>query len=115
MSEFVYLYRGGADRSNWTPEQNQQMMQKWMGWMETLKKAGHLKDGGSPLEMTGKVVHGGSKSVTDGPYLETKDAIGGFIIVTARNLDEATELSKGCPILQGVGCVEVRPIRPMPT
>ena len=51
--------------------------------------------------------------VTDGPYAEAKDLVAGFMIVKARDLAEAAELSKGCPILEGGGSVEVRPVLPM--
>ncbi len=91
----------------------QQMMTKWMSWIEKLEKSGHLKDGGAPLESKGKVVHGGKKNVTDGPYAEAKDVMGGYIIVSAKNLTEAVKLSKDCPILAGDGMVEVRPVRRM--
>ncbi|MDB3906757.1 YciI family protein [Crocinitomicaceae bacterium] len=49
-------------------------------------------------------------SITDGPYAEVKEIIGGFIVVTAENIDEATELAKGCPGLSNGGKVEVRDI-----
>jgi hypothetical protein len=116
MADFLYLFwnkDGKMPIDHVSPEEMQKMMQKWMGWMETLKKSGHLKDGGAPLEMTGKTVQGPRKSVVDGPYPEAKDAIGGFIIVTAKDIDEAAELSKGCPILESEGMVEVRPVREM--
>ena len=108
MSEFLFLYRGGdAGRS---PERMQQMMQKWMAWMKELGAKGHLKDQGHPLERTGKLVKGQKKAVTDGPYAETKDIVGGYTLIEARDLDQATELSKGCPIFENDGQVEVRPI-----
>ena len=108
MSEFLFLYRGGeAGRS---PERMQQMMQKWMAWMKELGAKGHLKDQGHPLERTGKLVKGQKKVVTDGPYAETKDVVGGYTLIEARDLDQATELSKGCPIFENDGQVEVRPI-----
>lgn len=49
--------------------------------------------------------------MTDGPHPEAKDVIGGFSLIIAKDLDEATELAKGCPILDLGGRVEVRPIR----
>lgn len=108
MSEFLFLYRGGeAGRS---PERMQQMMQKWMAWMKELGAKGHLKDQGHPLERTGKLVKGQKKVVMDGPYAETKDIVGGYTLIEARDLDQATELSKGCPIFENDGQVEVRPI-----
>jgi hypothetical protein len=111
MSEFVYLYRGGeTDRS---PEQAQKTMQKWMTWMKELGAKGHIKDQGQPLERAGKLVRGKQKSVTDGPFTETKDVVGGYTLIEARDLDQAVELSKGCPIFEVDGAVEVRPVMKM--
>jgi hypothetical protein len=86
-------------------------MEKWVAWFKDLGANGHLKDPGHPLEHTGKVVKGKQKMVTDGPYAETKDVVGGYIVVAAKDLDHALELSKGCPILEVGGSVEVRPIQ----
>jgi hypothetical protein len=111
MSEYVYLYRGGArDRS---PEQMQQVMQKWMAWMKDLGEKGHLKDHGQPLERAGKLVTGKHKTVTDGPFAEAKDVVGGYTLIEAGNLEQAVELSKGCPIFEVDGAVEVRPVMKM--
>ena len=108
MSEFVFLYRGGArDRS---PEQMQQMMQKWMAWMKDLGAKGHIKDRGQPLERAGKLVEGRQKIVMDGPFAEAKDVVGGYTLIEAEDLSEAVELSKGCPIFEVDGAVEVRPV-----
>jgi hypothetical protein len=91
----------------------QQMMQKWMTWMKELGAKGHIKDQGQPLERTGKVVKGKQKLVTDGPFAETKDLVGGYTLIEARDLDQAVELSKGCPIFEVEGAVEVRPVQKM--
>jgi hypothetical protein len=108
MSEFVFLYRGGeAGRS---PERMQEMLQKWMAWFKELGAKGHVKNQGHPLERSGKLVNGRRKTVTDGPFAETKDVVGGYSLIEARDLDEAVELSKGCPILENEGAVEVRPV-----
>ena len=88
-------------------------MQRWMAWMNDLDKKGHLKDRGQPLERTGKVVRGQQKTVTDGPFTEAKDLVGGFTLVEARDIDQAVELSRGCPVLEGGGSVEVRPVMEM--
>ncbi|HEV8599401.1 MAG TPA: YciI family protein [Gemmatimonadales bacterium] len=108
MPEFLYIYRGTQRPSD--PQEGQQILQKWMSWLEGLAKQGKLKDRGQPLEPTGKVVNGRAKTVTDGPYAEAKDLVGGFSLVEARDLDEAVELSKGCPALERGGTVEVRPL-----
>lgn len=116
MSEFILLYRATTDarrESMGTPERAQQSMQKWLGWMRDLETRGHLKDAGQPLDGGGKVVRGTSKDVVDGPYAETKDLIGGYSIVKADTIEQAAELAKGCPILDGGGSVEVRPVMQM--
>jgi len=59
------------------------------------------------------VVRGQNKTVTDGPFTEAKDLVGGFTLVEARDIDQAVELSRGCPIFEGGGSVEVRPIMKM--
>jgi len=111
MTEFIYLYRGGESPKS--PAEGQETMQKWMAWMKELGEKGNLKAVGSPLEKTGKLVSGKSKVVSDGPFAEAKDLIGGFTLVTAKDIDEAVALSKGCPIFLVGGAVEVRPILQM--
>jgi hypothetical protein len=109
MSEFTYLFRGRDTSAS--PEQMQKTMEKWVAWFKELGAKGHLKDPGHPLEHAGMVVRGTRKIVTDGPYAEAKDVVGGYIVVEATDLSQAVELSKGCPILDVEGSVEVRPIQ----
>jgi len=116
MSQFLYLYRmteAARQENMGTPERAQQSMQRWMAWMSELDRKGHLKDRGQPLERTGKVVRGPQKTVTDGPFTEAKDLVGGYTLVEAPDIDQAVELSRGCPIFEGGGSVEVRPIMKM--
>ena len=116
MSEFVLLYRSTSEQHReamGSPEKAQHSMTKWRAWMNDLQDKGHLKNFGQPLERVGKVVGGKKKAITDGPYAETKDVIGGYSIVEARDLDQAAQLAAGCPILDGGGSVEVRPVLQM--
>ncbi len=108
MNEFVFLYRGG--QTGRSPEQAQQVIQKWMAWFKELSENGHVKDRGQPLERSGKLVSGKRKAVTDGPFAEAKDVVGGYTLIVAKDLKEAAELSKSCPILEFDGQVEVRPV-----
>jgi hypothetical protein len=110
MSEYVFLYRG--DRSRMAPEEMQKSLQRWAAWMKQLGERGHLKDPGHPLDGAGKVVRARGGNVTDGPLVE-KDIVLGFTIVSARDVDEAATLAEGCPIIDGGGSVEVRPIMKM--
>jgi hypothetical protein len=109
MSDFTFLYRGRD--TNASPEQMQKTMEKWRAWFKDLGEKGHLKDIGHPLENAGKVVKGKQKAVTDGPFAEAEDVVGGFSLIQARDLDHAVELSKSCPILDVGGSVEVRQIQ----
>lgn len=118
MSEFVLLYRStneaylGAKSS---PETADRVMAKWQTWFKDMTDKGQLKDIGLPLDRSsGKVVGGKKKTVTDGPYAEAKEILGGFSIIKARDLDEAARIAAGCPILEVGGSVEVRSIAFLP-
>ena len=116
MSEYVLLYRNTAEAREaamGTPEKAQASWAKWRAWMDDMKAKGHLKNVGLPLEAPGCVVRG-QKSVTDGPFAETKEIVGGFSIIEARDLAHAAEIAAGCPIVAGGGSVEVRPVRTPP-
>jgi len=110
MKDFLFLFRGGTAATS--PAEQQQRMQRWTTWIEGLAKAGKTK-GGYPLETGGKYVSGPNKLVTDGPFPESKEVVGGYLIVTADDLTGAVEISKGCPIFGEGGGVEVRAIMPM--
>lgn len=110
MNEYLYLYRNGEKLS---PEQMQEQMGLWMDWLKELGAKGVLKSAGHPLERNGKLVSGAKATVTDGLFAEAKDIIGGYSIVSARDLDEAVLFTKGCPIFLTGGGVEVRPIMKM--
>jgi len=113
MSQFVFLFRASPEEQRealGTPERAQRSLQVWLAWIQDLEARGHLKSRGQPLERGGKVIAGGSKVVTDGPYVEVKDIVLGFNIIEARDLAHAVELASGCPMLDGGGSVEVRPV-----
>ena len=110
MAKFMYLFRNNpAAYQSISPEQMQQTVKKWMDWKDSLEKNGHVKQFGERLDGSGKVVRGKTKAVTDGPYVEVKDTVGGFMLVEAEDINRAVELSKGCPILDSDGTVEIRP------
>lgn len=113
MSEFMFLFRSNeedAQRAMGTPERAQQSMQAWFKWIRELESKGHLKSPGQPLARTGSVVRGKKRVVTDGPFLEAKDMVLGFMIVEARDIAHAAEIAGGCPMLEGEGSVEIRPV-----
>jgi hypothetical protein len=111
MSTFVLLFRVDEETQNQamgTPEAAQKSMAGWMAWVRELEANGHLKDPGQPLAREGKVLRSKTQ-VTDGPFVESKDLVAGFMVIEARDLDEAVRLASGCPMLPA-GSVEVRPI-----
>ena len=115
MSEFVYLYRGG--QTNQSPEARQQNIQKWMVWFKDLGDKGHVKSIGQPLERTGKLVKGKQKAITDGPFAEAKELVGGFALIQTQSREEAVEFTKTFMNIAGDGETEIRQLydaSPMP-
>ena len=85
-------------------------MGKFRTWFENLSAKGIVR-GGQPLGREGRVISGkGGRSVNDGPFAETKEAIGGYLLLTADSIEEATAIAKGMPSLDYGTRVEVRPI-----
>jgi hypothetical protein len=109
MKDYLLLFRGGE--MSQSPEESQAHMQRWMQWMGDLGKQGKFV-GAQPLNKTGKQVKGSNKVVTDGPFMEGKEMVGGYLICKAGSYDEVLEISKDCPILEfDSGIVEVREIQ----
>ena len=113
MSDFVFLFHSAeADyrEAMGTPERAQRSLLTWLAWIRELEAKGQLKNPGQPLERTGMIVRADRREVIDGPYAEAKDLVLGFLVVEARDLEQAAELSTGCPMLAGGGWVEIRPV-----
>ena len=112
MKEYLFLFRGGdAPTMQQSPEKWQAHMQKWMEWMGGLQQKEQLVSA-QPLSSDGKQITGTGKTVTDGPFIEGKEIVGGYLMCKADNYDEAVEIAKGCPILEfDNGKVEVREIK----
>lgn len=108
MKEFLLVFRREAS-IQMSPEQIQQMMKPWQDWIGSIAAQNKLVNAGNRLDSVGKVVKP-KNVITNGPYVETKEAVGGYTIIKAESLDEAAEMAKGCPILQVGGSVEIRPI-----
>jgi hypothetical protein len=113
MAKFLFVYRGdGSAEAKMSPDEMQQMMQKWGAWIGEAMSKGWMLDSGDALTMEGRVVDA-KKVVTDGPFVESKEIVGGFSIVQADTIDAAAELAKGCPGLLYGGKVEVRTLAGM--
>ena len=115
MKDYLLLFRGGDVRRSEAQKdaaQWQAHRMKWKSWMESLGKEGKFV-GGLPLATDGAVVNGSQKAVTDGPFTEGKEIVGGYLIIKASDQAEAVDLSKGCPVLEHEGSVEVRELLSM--
>lgn len=114
MEKFMLIFHGGSDVAPEmrAPEAMQAHMQKWFAWVEKLKKEGRYVSG-EPLEPTGKFISGPKKIVTDGPSAESNELVGGYFIVSAKNLNEAVALCDGYPDFIFNGKVQVRPVQKM--
>lgn len=109
---FMLLFRNAGEESHrhLTADQRAELTKKWNDWYEELTAKGKVQQG-RPLELTGRVVSGvRGERVVDGPYAEAKEAVGGYLMLTVRDLDEATEIAKQCPGLPIGLTVEVRPV-----
>src|SRR6267378_5183121 len=110
QNEYLLLFRGSGWDKGLSPEQLQKTMDQFMAWFERLKQQGKVK-AGQPLERTGKIVSGkNGRTVADGPFAESKEAIGGYFLLQVDDLDEAVEIAKQCPGLDYGIDVEVRPV-----
>ena len=108
MDEFMLIFRHEDGQKAASPEQIQVCMKQTMDWIGGIAAQNKFV-GGKGLSTEGKVIKKGD-AITDGPYAEVKESIAGFIIVKAKDFDDAVEMGRTCPILQGDNSVEVRKI-----
>jgi hypothetical protein len=113
MAEFLYLYRGSERvTAGMSPQQMQEYLQRFAGWIGSLGERKLLSSTScAPLDPSGKTLSGPKAVVTEGPYAEAKDLVGGFSVISAQDLDAAVVLARECPFLGVGGTVEVRQLR----
>jgi hypothetical protein len=110
MEEFILIMRHEDGTKVASPEQMQVWMKQTMDWIGGIAAQNKFVSGTGLPFADARVVNS-NKVVTNGPFGEIKETIGGFIIVKASAVDEAIEFAKGCPVLQGEGnTVEVRKV-----
>jgi len=113
MKNYALIFRGGMDFATASPDDIQNAMLKWKTWMDKLAEDGRYIPGGHRLGGPAAVVTGSQRLVTDGPFTEGKEVVGGFIAIKAADLDEAVMIAKGCPIQEFDGSTEVREVASM--
>jgi len=111
-TEYMLLFRSSDWSRDLAPEEMQKIMEQTYAWFDGLKAAGKFK-AAQPLFHEGRVLNGREGSiVTDGPFAESKEVVGGYLILKTNSLEEATRIARGWPLL-ACGCsLEVRPIAP---
>jgi hypothetical protein len=112
---YLFVFRNSTAPSTLTPEQMEQNFGKWLAWIQKMHAKGQYL-AGDPLEdAPGKVLRGprGGK-VTDGPFVEAKEIVAGYMLIAAKDFAEAVEIAKDCPGYEVNGSTEIRQIMPVP-
>jgi hypothetical protein len=108
--EYMLLFRGNDWHKGLSPEEMQDVANQWMAWFNRLTQQGKVL-AGNPLESEGKTVSGkNGRVVADGPFAESKEAIGGYFLLRVDTFDEAVTIAQHCPGLPYGVKVEVRPV-----
>ena len=111
-SGHIIFFRGIDYDKHMSPEEIQKFTSQFMNWFERLSREGKAI-GGAPLENEGKVVSGSKgRTVSDGPFAESKEAIGGYFLLAVDTMEEAVEIAQQCPALEFGVKVEVRAVAP---
>ena len=110
MKEFLLVFRGEyGNVPQGNPEEWKSLAKKWQDWKNKLSAQGNWVAVGAQLNPAGKVVRTDGM-ITDGPYIETKEALMSYCSIKAESIEQAAELSKDCPHLTIGGNVEIREI-----
>jgi hypothetical protein len=108
--QYMLLFRSNDWSKGLSPEEMQQIAGQWMAWFERLTAQGKVT-AGAPLEKEGKTVSGkNGRVVSDGPFAESKEAVGGYFLLKVNSFDEAVAIAQQCPGLAYGVKVEVRPV-----
>ena len=107
---YLLLFRGNDWHKGLSPEKMQEVLNQFMAMFERLSAQSKIKSA-HPLALEGKIVSGKKgRVVADGPFAESKEAIGGYFLLAVDTMEEAVEIAKACPTLEFGATVEVRPI-----
>lgn len=109
--EFMLLFRNTALERRLTQDEMAEAMRRLNVWLERWSASGHIK-AGQPLSYEGKTISGSKqRTVADGPFAESKEAVGGYVLVRAADFEEAMQIAGEWPLLDYECVVEVRPVR----
>jgi hypothetical protein len=110
MEKFMLIFQSEVSGKQPSAQQMEEIMGKWFAWIDKLAKAGKY-DSGEALSPGGKIIKGNYKNVTDGPFTEGKEIIGGYFVVNAADYNEAVSLCEGYPDYATGGSVMVRQVQ----
>jgi len=114
MKEFMFIFTGPYyEDLDMSMETAQAHTQKWFNWVQDLTNKGIYVSGKPLVRESGKVVSGKDAVVTDGPFAESKELVGGYFIIKADNIDDAVTVAKGFPDFELGGSVHVREVQVM--
>jgi hypothetical protein len=109
-NSYMLIFRGNDWHRGLSPDEMQTVSAQWMAWFKRLTEQGKAI-AGNPLEPKGKIVSGkNGKIVADGPFAESKEAIGGYFLLKVGSLEEAVAIAQECPGLPHGAKIEVRPV-----
>ncbi len=107
---YMLLFRGTDWNQGLSPDEMQTVAEQFMAWFDRLTREGKVTSG-HPLTNGGKVVSGrNGRTVADGPFAESKEAVGGYFLLQVESMDEAVAIAKECPALPHGLMVEVREV-----
>ena len=111
LPQYLLIFRAPIDDSpSPSPEELEALFAEWFAWSEKVGAEGKYH-GGNPLEESGKVMRGETgDTITDGPFVESKEVLCGYFLISAVDVDDALRIARGCPGLRKGMSVEVRPI-----
>jgi hypothetical protein len=108
--QYLILFREPDGRKDGhSPEEIAAHRANWQQWMEPLLRQNKL-EGGKPLSLEGKIIKGANQPATNGPHTVGTEIVGGYLILNAGDLEEATVIMQSCPVYEFSGYVEIRPV-----
>jgi len=116
MAKYLVLLRGSGAPSTLSPQEMQKVIQRYMTWSDDLREAGRVLGAEKLRFGEGRVLRGdaGKMAVTDGPYAESKEIVGGFWLIEAGSYDEMLKILSTHPHLESPGSIEVREVEERP-
>lgn len=106
MPKYLLVYREVPPTGMPSPTEMEALLATWGAWIGKFMQSGNMIDPGDGLHPTGRLVR--PKMVTDGPFIESKEIVGGYSVVQADNYDAAVAIAKECPVIAEGGSVEIR-------